>query len=83
MLSDNWDILVILAVVGSLSLGGPFYLGRRWERHIWNKAVPHQMEGLCEECQTAGLWMGYKKGREAGLKTCDDVLANIDDGGHR
>jgi hypothetical protein len=72
MLRETWDIWFLLMFVVVFLFGTAFFLGKVSERQKWQKAVPEQMQALCEECRSGG--------EADGLKTCDDVINQKDEG---
>lgn len=82
---ESEDYLGIM-LVGVLSLGsyfGVYKLGRYLERRDLTKALIESVDQTCNDCYIEGEKAGYKRGNKVGLGTCDDLLSNFDDGGHR
>lgn len=72
-------VVLLVSVVVGYSYG-LVRVGRYLERRDLTKAFISQIEAITEDGMKLGYFDGYEKGRAAGLKTCDDVLASLDEG---
>ncbi len=75
-------LVILILVVGGYSYG-MFRYGRYVERKALTSLFITMTEATYNDGYNDGGKVGYAQGKKAGLKTCDDVLSNVDDGGHR
>ena len=59
--------------------GGGFFIGRKYEQALVKKYLPTAIDGICSEYEDIGEKAGYKRG----IRTCDDMITDINNQGRR
>jgi SNF family Na+-dependent transporter len=49
-MEENGGLFVIIWFVCVMAVGAAFLVGRKYEARYWEKAIPEQMNKLCNEC---------------------------------
>ena len=80
---DDYKGLIVLFILGLGSHYGIYRLGHYLERRELTHYLVSAIEASYYDGKSDGVAEGIKLGKKQGLKTCDDILSGIDDGGNR
>jgi len=80
---NDWVALGLVSLIGFSSHFGAYKLGRYLERKELTRYMIPAFQASYDDGATQGLKDGFAQGKKVGLATCDDLISNTEEDGHR